>query len=58
MSTEKSNATTTITEHEAGQIERANAAGATPVMFVHGLYRCPAAGTAGPRCSRPPGTWR
>ena len=41
MSTEKSNATTTITEHEAGQIERANAAGATPVMFVHGLYLLP-----------------
>jgi len=41
MSTEKSNATATITEHEAGQVERANAAGATPVMFVHGLYLLP-----------------
>src|SRR5215470_6714718 len=41
MSTEKSNATATITEHEAGQVERANAAAATPVMFVHGLFLLP-----------------
>jgi pimeloyl-ACP methyl ester carboxylesterase len=41
MSTEKSTATATITEHEAGQVERANDAGATPVMFVHGLYLLP-----------------
>ena len=27
----------TITEHEAAQVERANASGATPVVFVHGL---------------------
>ena len=33
--------TATITEHEAAQVERANAAGATPVMFVHGLYLLP-----------------
>ena len=29
---------TTINEHEAGQVERANAAGRTPVVFVHGLW--------------------
>ena len=32
---------TTITEHEAGQIERANASGLTPAMFVHGLWLLP-----------------
>jgi non-heme chloroperoxidase len=33
--------TATITEHEAGQIERANASTATPVVFVHGLWLLP-----------------
>jgi pimeloyl-ACP methyl ester carboxylesterase len=28
----------TITEHEAKQIEAANAAGKTPVVFIHGLW--------------------
>jgi alpha-beta hydrolase superfamily lysophospholipase len=32
---------TTITEYEAGQVERANAVGLTPVMFVHGLWLLP-----------------
>jgi non-heme chloroperoxidase len=41
MSSETPNDTATITEHEAAQVERANAAGATPVMFVHGLYLLP-----------------
>src|SRR5262249_46081278 len=31
----------TITGREEGQIERANAAGATPVVFVHGLWLLP-----------------
>ena len=31
----------TITEHEAAQIERANATKATPVVFVHGLWLLP-----------------
>ena len=31
----------TITEHEAAQIERANASGATPVVFAHGLWLLP-----------------
>ena len=30
--------TTTITEHEAEQVERANQSGSTPVVFVHGLW--------------------
>jgi non-heme chloroperoxidase len=30
--------TSTIDEHEAEQIERANASGRTPVVFVHGLW--------------------
>jgi non-heme chloroperoxidase len=30
-----------ITEHEAGQVERANASGRTPVVFVHGLWLLP-----------------
>jgi pimeloyl-ACP methyl ester carboxylesterase len=32
---------TTITEHEASQVERANASGLTPVVFVHGLWLLP-----------------
>ena len=40
MSTEP-NATTTITEPEAAQVERANASGLTPVVFVHGLWLLP-----------------
>jgi pimeloyl-ACP methyl ester carboxylesterase len=31
----------TITEHEAEQVKRANASGATPVVFVHGLWLLP-----------------
>jgi pimeloyl-ACP methyl ester carboxylesterase len=31
----------TISEHEAAQVERANASSATPVVFVHGLWLLP-----------------
>ena len=31
----------TLTEHEAAQVERANASKATPVVFVHGLWLLP-----------------
>jgi non-heme chloroperoxidase len=41
MSSQAPNETATTTEHEAAQVQRANAAGATPVMFVHGLYLLP-----------------
>jgi pimeloyl-ACP methyl ester carboxylesterase len=41
MSTDNASATTTITEHEAAQIERANTSGRTPVVFVHGLFLLP-----------------
>ena len=34
-------AETTITEHEAAQVQRANDSGATPVVFVHGLWLLP-----------------
>jgi non-heme chloroperoxidase len=40
MSTVSTEATT-ITEHEAKQVERANASGRTPVVFVHGLWLLP-----------------
>ena len=30
-----------VTEHEAAQVQRANASGATPVVFVHGLWLLP-----------------
>jgi pimeloyl-ACP methyl ester carboxylesterase len=36
-----SEAATTITEHEAAQVQRANATGLTPVVFVHGLWLLP-----------------
>jgi non-heme chloroperoxidase len=32
---------TTITEHEATEVERANESGLTPVVFVHGLWLLP-----------------
>jgi pimeloyl-ACP methyl ester carboxylesterase len=38
MSTEHAD---TITEHEAKQVERANATGCQPVVFVHGLWLLP-----------------
>src|SRR5258708_2670762 len=41
----------TITEHEAAQVERANASNATPIVFVHGLWLLPRAAQA------TPGTW-
>jgi len=31
----------TLTDHEAAQVERANASGARPVVFVHGLWLLP-----------------
>ena len=31
----------TVTEHETEQVERANQAGSTPVVFVHGLWLLP-----------------
>jgi pimeloyl-ACP methyl ester carboxylesterase len=33
--------TKTITEHEAEQVERANATGLSPVVFIHGLWLLP-----------------
>src|SRR5439155_74421 len=30
-----------ITEHESKQVERANASGRTPVVFIHGLWLLP-----------------
>jgi pimeloyl-ACP methyl ester carboxylesterase len=41
MAAHKHDGTTTITEHEAGQVERANASGLTPVVFIHGLWLLP-----------------
>ena len=37
MSTE----TSTVTKHEQGQVDKANASGKTPVVFVHGLWLLP-----------------
>ena len=47
-----------ISGHEAEQVERANASGQQPVAFVHGLWLLPASGTAGPSISRRPATRR
>src|SRR5215210_9192368 len=33
--------TATLTDHETQQIERANATGLTPVVFIHGLWLLP-----------------
>lgn len=41
MSAQKPTAPSTVTEREAGQVERANASGRAPVMFVHGLWLLP-----------------
>ncbi len=39
--TDTSSDKTTITEHEAEHVEKANATGRTPVVFVHGLWLLP-----------------
>ena len=36
-----SSSTSTLTDHEVEQVERANAAGLQPVVFVHGLWLLP-----------------
>jgi non-heme chloroperoxidase len=41
MSADGPDRMTTMTEHEAGQVARANASGLTPVVFVHGLWLLP-----------------
>src|SRR5712664_1520529 len=41
MSATEPNTTSTVTEREAAQIDRANATTATPVVFVHGLWLLP-----------------
>jgi non-heme chloroperoxidase len=41
MSDDTSSTMTTITDDETGQVDRANASGLTPVMFVHGLFLLP-----------------
>jgi pimeloyl-ACP methyl ester carboxylesterase len=41
MSADGPDRTTTMTEHESGQVARANASGLTPVVFVHGLWLLP-----------------
>ena len=37
----KTDAPMPITEHEQAQVDRANKAGTTPVVFVHGLWLLP-----------------
>src|SRR5262245_59111240 len=41
MTTMSGTAGSTITERERKQVERANAGGATPVIFIHGLWLLP-----------------
>src|SRR5271165_6831701 len=41
MPDDKSSTMTTITDDETRQVDRANASGLTPVMFVHGLFLLP-----------------
>ena len=41
MSADGPDRMTTMTEHEAGQVARANDSGLTPVVFVHGLWLLP-----------------
>jgi hypothetical protein len=41
-----------ITDHEAAQVERANASTATPVVFVHGLWLLPSSWDRWQRPSR------
>jgi non-heme chloroperoxidase len=41
MSATQSNVASTVTEREAAQVDRANAAGVAPVVFVHGLWLLP-----------------
>src|SRR4051795_4211862 len=41
MTTVESKTAPTITDHESEQIDRANATGRTPVVFMHGLWLLP-----------------
>ena len=41
MSTVSNHGVATITEHEKAQVQRANATGLKPVVFVHGLWLLP-----------------
>src|SRR5437870_9097917 len=41
MAEDTSNTTSTITQDEATQIQKANPSGRTPVVFVHGLWLLP-----------------
>jgi pimeloyl-ACP methyl ester carboxylesterase len=41
MRTESASLTPTITDHELRQVDRANASGRQPVVFVHGLWLLP-----------------
>jgi non-heme chloroperoxidase len=41
MGSKKKDAAATVTQHEAEQVDRANASGAVPVVFVHGLWLLP-----------------
>ena len=41
MPTASTNGTSTITERESLQVERANQSGRTPVVFIHGLWLLP-----------------
>ena len=51
--------TAQITAREAEQVERANASGRTPVVFIHGLWLLPSSwDQAGQRCSSRPATRR
>jgi hypothetical protein len=47
-----------MTEHEATQVERANASGATPVVSVHGLWLLPSSWERWVTLSRRQATWR
>lgn len=41
MATAPANGSSTVTERERLQIERANQSGRTPVVFIHGLWLLP-----------------
>ena len=58
MNDTNASTTPTITEHELEQIERANASGRTPVVFVHGLWLLPSSWDRWQACSRRPATPR
>ena len=58
MSSAPTKSSLSINDHDGEQIERANASGLAPVVFIHGLWLLPSSWDRWAGCSRRPATRR